>query len=93
VFDNRPDFPALVFTVIGLERRFIDHSQAVTTNNYNSITDFHITNHPILSFSVYFYQSYLSNSFSQWLSLCSVFTRRFLVTKLSNGDSYAPVAR
>jgi hypothetical protein len=25
--------------------RFIDHSQGVTTNNYNTIADLHITNH------------------------------------------------
>jgi hypothetical protein len=28
---------------------FIDHPQEVTTNNYNSTADFHITNHSTLS--------------------------------------------
>jgi hypothetical protein len=29
--------------------RFIGHLQVVTTNNYKSIADFHITNHSTLS--------------------------------------------
>jgi hypothetical protein len=29
--------------------RFIDHAQVVTTNNYNTIADFHTTNHSTLS--------------------------------------------
>jgi hypothetical protein len=33
----------------GLVNRFIDHSQVVTTNNYNNIADFHTTNHSTLS--------------------------------------------
>jgi hypothetical protein len=35
----------------GMDRMigFIDHLQVVTTNNYNSITDFHTTNHSTLS--------------------------------------------
>jgi hypothetical protein len=28
--------------------RFIDHSQVVTTNKYNTITDFHSTEHSTL---------------------------------------------
>jgi hypothetical protein len=28
--------------------RFIDHSQVVTTNKYNTVTDFHITKHTTL---------------------------------------------
>jgi hypothetical protein len=30
--------------------RFIDHLRVVTTNNYNTIADFHTTNHSTLSF-------------------------------------------
>jgi hypothetical protein len=30
--------------------RFIDQSKVVTTNNYNSIADFHTTNHSTLRF-------------------------------------------
>jgi hypothetical protein len=32
-----------------LGNRFIDHLQVVTTNNYNTIADFHTTNHSTLS--------------------------------------------
>jgi hypothetical protein len=38
-------------------------------------------------------QSFLGNSSPQWLFLCSVFTRNFLVTTLSNGDSSVSVGR
>jgi hypothetical protein len=34
---------------VGLVNRFIDHIQAVTTNNYYTIADFHTTNHSTLS--------------------------------------------
>jgi hypothetical protein len=36
--------------------RFIDHLQVVTTNNYNTIADFHATNHSAL-FSMYVFPS------------------------------------
>jgi hypothetical protein len=45
-----------------------------------------------LGFSAYFHESLLGNSSIQWLFLCNVCTRRFLVTNLSNGDSSASVA-
>jgi hypothetical protein len=32
--------------------RFIDHLQVITTNNYNTIADFHTTNHSTLSLSL-----------------------------------------
>jgi hypothetical protein len=68
--------------------RFIDHLQVVTTENYNTTADFHTTNHSTLSLL-----SLLVNPSPQWLFLCSVFTRRFLATNVSNGDSSASVAR
>jgi hypothetical protein len=55
--------------------RFIVHLQVVTTNNYNTIADFHTTIFPVSS--------------QQWLFLCNVFTRRFLVTNPNNEDSSA----
>jgi hypothetical protein len=33
----------------GLVNRFIDHLQVLTTNNCNTIADFHTTNHSTLS--------------------------------------------
>jgi hypothetical protein len=33
----------------GSMNRFIEHFQAGTTNNYNTIIDFHTTNHSTLS--------------------------------------------
>jgi hypothetical protein len=67
--------------------------KSLTTNNYNilPISTLQITPHYV--FSVYIHQSLLGNSSSQWLFLCNVFTRRFLVTYFSNGDSSASVAR
>jgi hypothetical protein len=73
--------------------RFIDHLQVVTTSNYNTIADFHTTNHSTLSLLSLLPQYLPGNSSPQWLFLCSVFTRRFLVTNLSNGDSSASFAR
>jgi hypothetical protein len=67
--------------------RFIDHLQVVTTNNYNTIAEFHTTNNSTLSLL-----SLLGDSSPQWLFLCTVFTRHFLVKNLSNGDSSASVA-
>jgi hypothetical protein len=72
---------------------FIDHFQVVTTNNYYTIADFHTTNHSTLSFLSIFPLVLLGNSSPQWLFLYSVFTRRFLVTNLSNGEYSASVAR
>jgi hypothetical protein len=33
----------------GLASAFTDHLQAVTTNNYNTVADFHTTNHSTLN--------------------------------------------
>jgi hypothetical protein len=44
-------------TGFGLVIGFIDHLQVVTTNNYNTVTVFHTTNHPTLISSVYLHQS------------------------------------
>jgi hypothetical protein len=68
--------------------RFIDNSQVVTTNNCNTVADFHTKNHSTLSLL-----SLLGNSSPQRLLLCSIFARRFLVTNLSNEDSSASVVR
>jgi hypothetical protein len=38
-----------VQTGFGFVNRFIDHLQVVTTNNYNTIADFHTTNYSTLS--------------------------------------------
>jgi hypothetical protein len=37
----------------GLVIGFINHLQVVTTNKYNTVTDFHTTDHSTLIFSVY----------------------------------------
>jgi hypothetical protein len=59
--------------------RFIYLLQVVTTNNYNNIADFHTTNHSTLKSSQSTFTSlYLATALR--LFLCSVFTRRFLVT-------------
>jgi hypothetical protein len=49
-------------------------------------------NHSTLSVLSLHY-SLLGNSSPQWLFLCSVFTRHFLVTNVSNGDYSTYVAR
>jgi hypothetical protein len=72
--------------------RFIDHLQVVSTNNYNTVADCNTTNHPTLS-SQSVLLILLGNSTQQWLFLCNVFTRRFLVKNLSNGEFSASVAR
>jgi hypothetical protein len=69
-----------------LGNKFIDHLQVVTANNYNTITDFHITIP-----SACFHKSLLRNSSPQWLFFCNVFTRPFLVTNLNNRDCSASV--
>jgi hypothetical protein len=43
----------------GLVNRFIDHLEVVTTNNYNTIADFHTTNHSSLSILSIFTGLYL----------------------------------
>jgi hypothetical protein len=55
----------------GLEIGFIDHLQEVTTNNYNTIANFHIL--PIITAHAKSFQS--------------AFTIRFPVTDLNNSDS------
>jgi hypothetical protein len=44
---------------------FINHLQVVTTTKYNTVTDFHNTNHSTLIYSVYFHQSSLSVSWQR----------------------------
>jgi hypothetical protein len=51
-----PSLEAGLGSVIG----FINHLQVVTTTKYNTVTDFHNTNHSTLIYSVYFHQSSLS---------------------------------
>jgi hypothetical protein len=41
-------------TEFGLVIGFINHLQVVTITKYNTVTDFHITNHSTLIYSVYF---------------------------------------
>jgi hypothetical protein len=53
------------------------------------ISTLQITQHKV--FSVYFHLSLVGNSTPQWLFFCNVFTSRFLVTNLSNGDYSASV--
>jgi hypothetical protein len=76
-------------TEFGLANRFIDHLEVVTTNNYYTIAYFLTTDHSTLKCS----QSIFSGLYLVTGLLCSVFTRRFLVTNLSDGDSSAFVAR
>jgi hypothetical protein len=42
-----------LMTVFGLVIGFIDHLQALTTINYNTVTDFHTAKHSTIIFSVY----------------------------------------
>jgi hypothetical protein len=46
-------------TGFGLVNRFIDHLQVVTTSNYNTIADFHTTNHSPLPSQSAFTSRYL----------------------------------
>jgi hypothetical protein len=73
---------------IGLVSRFIDHLQVMTTNNCNTIADFHTTNHSTLSLL-----NLLSLVFT-WsqLSTMAVPLQCFLVLNLSNGDFSASIA-
>jgi hypothetical protein len=70
----------------GLVIGFTDNLQVITTNYYTT-ADFHTTNHSTLSLLSLFHQSLLGKSFPEWLFLCSVFARHFLVTNLSSGES------
>jgi hypothetical protein len=63
------------------------HLQVVTPNNYYTIADLHTTNHSQMSCL-----NLRGNSSPQWLFMCSVITRCFLVTNLNNGDPSASVA-
>jgi hypothetical protein len=65
----------------GLVNRFIDYLHVVTTNIYNTITDFHTTNHSTLS---------LLSIPSRVTSVC---IRRFQVMNLSHGDFSTSVSR
>jgi hypothetical protein len=57
------------FWIIG----FIDHLQVATTNNYNTIADFHTLQ--------------ISTAHAKSSQACTVFIRRFLVTSPSNDYS------
>jgi hypothetical protein len=81
---------------IGLDLLDLIHShssglQAIQRYRYSTHFQFTVTQ--ALGFSVYFHESLLGNSSPQWLFLCNVCIRRFLVTNLSNGDSSPSVAR
>jgi hypothetical protein len=58
---------------------FIDHLQVVTTNNYNTITDFHTLQ--------------ITTVYAKSFPVCNVFTARFLVTASNNGYSSASVLK
>jgi hypothetical protein len=70
----------------GLVNRFIDHLLVVTTSNYNSIADFHTTNHCTLSSQSAFTSHCLVTALNSGYST-AVFTRCFLVMHLNNEDS------
>jgi hypothetical protein len=63
----------------GLLIGFIEHLQVVTTNNHNTIADFHTLR--------------ITTSHAKSFPACSVFTRRFLVTASNNGYSSASVLK
>jgi hypothetical protein len=65
--------------------RFLDYLLVVTTNNYNTIADFHTTNHSTLSSQSAFTSRYLVTA------LNNVFTVYFLLMVFYNGDSSASV--
>jgi hypothetical protein len=67
--------------------RFIEHLQMVTTNIYNTVSDFHTTNHPTLSSQAAFISLYLVTTLNNGYS-SAVFT---LVTNLNSGDSSTSV--
>jgi hypothetical protein len=52
------------YTMFRLVNRFIDHLQVVTTNNHNTIADFHNTNHSALNF---FFNWYTGGLESNWV--------------------------
>jgi hypothetical protein len=65
-----------------------------TASNYSATANLHILQiTPSLVFSVWFHYLLLGNNSQQWLVLCNLFTKRFLVTILNNGDSSASAAR
>jgi hypothetical protein len=70
----------------------IDHLQVISRNNYNTIADFHTTNHFTLKSSQSAFTSRcLVTALNNGFFLCNVFTRPFLVTNFKNGDSSASV--
>jgi hypothetical protein len=58
-----------------LDNGFMDYLQAVTTNNYNTIADFHTL--------------HITTTYTKSFPVCSVFIRRFRVTASNNGYSSA----
>jgi hypothetical protein len=66
--------------------RFIDHLQAVTANNFNTIADFHTTNHSTLSSQSAFTGRYLvtalNNGYSSTMFSLDVSCYRILTTEI-----------
>jgi hypothetical protein len=62
-----------------LDNGFIGNSQGVTTNNYNTVADFHTLQ--------------ITTTHAKYFPACSVFTRCFLVTTSNNGYSSASVLK
>jgi hypothetical protein len=73
--------------------QFIDHLQVVSTYNCYTIADLYTTNHATLSLLSLLPLVFTHNGSPQWLFLCNVFNRHFLVTSLSDEDSSVSVAR
>jgi hypothetical protein len=68
---------------------YTHHSDLQATTTSFLISTLYITQRYV--FSVCLHQSLLSNSSRQWIFLCSVFTRRFLVNNFTKGDSSTSV--
>jgi hypothetical protein len=82
-------FPSTVLSRIlvttGLVIGFIDHSQVVTSNTYNTVTDFHTTKHSTLEFSsllLLVFVTALNNGYSFTVFSLSVSWQRILTQEL-----------
>jgi hypothetical protein len=70
--------------------RYIEHSQVVTTNKYNTITDFHTTKHStpeLLSELTLLFVTALNNGYSFTMFSSSVSCQRILIHKLKQSLS------